>query len=223
MLIPASKAPHKENFEKLRRHYYVELVRTGVEIRRGQMVDEALVKELQPDALVVATGSECVRLDIPGTENSNVLGYLEVLNDAIVPGDRVAVIGGGLVGCETAQYLAARGKRVTMIEMLEQIGADIPLTIRSAVIENLKESGIQTEASARAVEFNDDGVVIERDGDKQVISVDAVVLAVGQKPRQDLAKKLEGQVKEIHVVGDCAKVRKLRDAVHEGARAGREI
>jgi pyruvate/2-oxoglutarate dehydrogenase complex dihydrolipoamide dehydrogenase (E3) component len=187
------------------------------------MVDEALVKELKPDALVVATGSECVRLGVPGAENSNVLGYLEVLNDAIVPGDRVAVIGGGLVGCETAQYLAARGKRVTIIEMLEQIGADIPLTIRSAVIENLKESGIQTEASARAVEFNDEGVVIERDGDEQVICVDAVVLAVGQKPRQDLAKKLEGQVKEIHVVGDCAKVRKLRDAIHEGARAGREI
>ena len=66
MLIPASKAPHKEGFEKLRRYQYVELVRTGVEIRRGQAVDEALVEELKPDALIVATGSEPVRLDVPG-------------------------------------------------------------------------------------------------------------------------------------------------------------
>ena len=79
------------------------------------------------------------------------------------------------------------------------------------------------EVSTRAVGFSEEGVNIEREGEKRVIGVDAVVLAVGQKPRQELAAKLEGQIKEIHVVGDCAKVRKLRDAVHEGARAGREV
>ena len=223
MLIPASKAPHKENFEKLRRYQYMELVRTGVEIRRGQTVDEALVEELKPDALIIATGSVPVRLDVPGAHGSNVFDALEVLNGAAVSGDRTAVIGGGLVGCETALYLVARGKRVTIVEMRDEIGADIPLTIRSAVIENLKEAGVQMEVSAPAVGFSEEGVAIEREGEKRVIGVDAVVLAVGQKPRQELAGKLEGQIKEIHVVGDCAKVRKLRDAVHEGARAGREV
>jgi pyruvate/2-oxoglutarate dehydrogenase complex dihydrolipoamide dehydrogenase (E3) component len=223
MLIPASKPPHKESFEKLRRYQYVELVRTGVEVRRGQTVDDALVNELKPDALIIATGSVPVRLDIPGADNSNVFDAVEVLNGAAVPGDRVAVIGGGLIGCETAQYLVARGKRVTVVEMLDAIGADIPITTRSAVIENLKETGIQTEASARAVEFSKEGVVIERNGDRQVICVDAAVLAAGQKPRRELVERFEGQIKEIHVVGDCAKVRKARNAIHEGAHAGREV
>jgi 2,4-dienoyl-CoA reductase-like NADH-dependent reductase (Old Yellow Enzyme family)/thioredoxin reductase len=223
MLIPASKVPHKENFEKLRRYQYMELVRTGVEIRRSQAVDEALVEEVKPDALIVATGSKPIRLDVPGAENSNVFGALEVLNGESVPGERVAVIGGGLVGCETAEYLVARGKRVTIVELLEQIGVDIPITTRSAVIENLKEAGIRTEVSARAVEFIEEGVVVERDAEKFVICAEAAVLAVGQKPNQDLAEKLEGRVKEIHVVGDCAGVRRMRDAIHEGARAGREV
>jgi pyruvate/2-oxoglutarate dehydrogenase complex dihydrolipoamide dehydrogenase (E3) component len=140
-----------------------------------------------------------------------------------VPGDRVAVIGGGLIGCETAQYLVARGKRVTVVEMLDVIGADIPVTTRSAVIEKLKETGIRTEVSARAVEFSKEGVVIERNGDREVICVDAVVLAAGQKSRRELVEKFEGKIKEIHVVGDCAKVRKARNAIHEGAQAGREV
>jgi pyruvate/2-oxoglutarate dehydrogenase complex dihydrolipoamide dehydrogenase (E3) component len=133
------------------------------------------------------------------------------------------VIGGGLVGCETAEYLVAHGKRVTIVEMLEQIAADIPVTTRSAVVENLKKAGIRTEVSTRAVEFTEEGVVVERDAEKSVIRAEAVVLAVGQKPKQDLAEKLEGRVKEIHVVGDCAGVRRMRDAIHEGARAGLEI
>jgi NADPH-dependent 2,4-dienoyl-CoA reductase/sulfur reductase-like enzyme len=223
MLIPASKAPHKENFEKLARYQYMELARTGVEIRRGQAVDEALVDELKPDVLIVATGSEPLRLDVPGAENGNVFGALEVLTGVSVPGERVAVIGGGLVGCETAEYLVARGKRVTIVEMLEQIAADIPVTTRSAVTENLKEAGIRTEVSARAIEFTEEGVVVERDGETFVVRAEAAILAVGQKPKQDLAEKLEGRVKEIHVVGDCAGVRRMRDAIHEGARAGLEI
>jgi len=223
MLIPASKAPHKEGFEKLRRYQFVELVRTGVEVRRGQTVNDALVEELKPDALIIAAGSVPVRLDIPGVDNSNVFGAVEVLNGAAVPGDRVAVIGGGLIGCETAQYLITHGKRVTVVEMLDVIGADIPVTTRSAVIEKLKETGIRTEVSARAIEFSKEGVVIERNGDRQVICVDAVVLAAGQKPRRELGEKFEGRMKEIHVVGDCAKVRKARNAIHEGAQAGRAV
>jgi 2,4-dienoyl-CoA reductase-like NADH-dependent reductase (Old Yellow Enzyme family)/thioredoxin reductase len=223
MLIPASKAPHKEGFETLRRYQYMELVRTGVEIRRDQAVDEALVEEMKPDALIVAAGSEPIRLDLPGVDKGNVFGALEVLNGTSVPGDRVAVIGGGLVGCEAAQYLVARGKRVTIVELLDEVGADIPITTRSAVVENLKEAGIRTEVSVRAVEFTEEGVVVEGDGEQRVVSADATVVAAGLKPRQDLAEKLEGRVKEIHVVGDCARVRRLLDAVHEGARAGREV
>jgi 2,4-dienoyl-CoA reductase (NADPH2) len=112
---------------------------------------------------------------------------------------------------------------VTIVEMLEQVAADISLTTRSAVIENLKEAGIRTEVSARAVEFTKEGVVAERNAERFVVGADAFVLAVGQQPKRDLAEKLEGRVKEIHVVGDCAAVRRMRDAIHEGARAGREV
>jgi pyruvate/2-oxoglutarate dehydrogenase complex dihydrolipoamide dehydrogenase (E3) component len=201
----------------------MELVRSGVEIRWNQPVDGTLVAEMKPDAVIVATGSKAIRLDVPGSDNSNVFGALEVLNGTAVPGNRVVVIGGGLVGCETAEYLAAQGKRVTIVEMLDEIAADIPLTTRSAVIENVKEAGIRMEVSARAVEFTDEGVVVESEAGKRVVAADSAVVAVGLKPEQDLAEKLEGQVKEIHVVGDCAGVRRIRDAIHEGARAGREV
>jgi len=223
LLVPASKAPHKEQVEKLKRHQYMELVRTGVEIRMGQAVDEAFVQEMKPDVLIIAVGSKPVRLDLPGEQGGRVFGAIEVLNGAPVPGDRIVVIGGGLVGCEVAEYLVARGKRVIIVEMLDEIGADIPVTTRTAVVENVKEAGILTEVSARAVEVTEEGVVIECGGEKRAVCADATVVAAGLKPRQDLATKLEGKVKEIHAVGDCVKVRKLRNAIHEGARAGREV
>jgi 2,4-dienoyl-CoA reductase-like NADH-dependent reductase (Old Yellow Enzyme family)/thioredoxin reductase len=223
MLIPASKSPHKQDLEKLRRYQAMELMRTGVEIIRGQSVDEAYVKDMRPDALILATGSEPMPLDVPGAENGNVFGAVEVLNGEPVHADRVAVIGGGLVGCETAQYLTARGKCVTIIEMLDQMGADIFLTTRSAILQKLKEKGILTEVGAKAVKFDKEGVVVERGGKRETIPADAVVLATGFKPKEKLAEALGGQIDETHVVGDCAGPRKIRDAIHEGARAGREV
>jgi 2,4-dienoyl-CoA reductase-like NADH-dependent reductase (Old Yellow Enzyme family)/thioredoxin reductase len=223
MLIPASKPPHKGDLEKLRQYQSMELMRTGVEINRGQSVDEIYVKSVKPDAVILATGAEPLTLDIPGAENANVFEAIEVLNGKPVPVDKVAVIGGGLVGCETAQYLTAQGKRVIIIEMLDQMGADIFLTTRSAVLQKLKENAILTEVGAKAVAFDAEGVVVERAGQKETIAAEAVVLAVGLKPVDSLAQILEGLVDEIHVVGDCAGPRRIRDAIHEGARAGREV
>jgi 2,4-dienoyl-CoA reductase-like NADH-dependent reductase (Old Yellow Enzyme family)/thioredoxin reductase len=223
MLIPASKPPHKEDLEKLRQYQSMELMRTGVKINRGQSVDEVYVKSLKPDAVILATGAQPTTLNIPGADNANVFDAVDVLNGKPVQVDRVAVIGGGLVGCETAEYLTAQGKRVVIVEMLDEMGADIFLTTRSAIVQKLKEMAILTETGAKAVEFNQEGVVVERAGQRETIPAQAVVLAVGLEPVENLSQRLEGQVDEIHVVGDCADARRIRDAIHEGARAGREV
>jgi NADPH-dependent 2,4-dienoyl-CoA reductase/sulfur reductase-like enzyme len=222
-LAPASRPPFKRDLEYLRRHLTMDVMRTGVQVETGQEVDEAYVKSMKPDAVIVATGSAPITLDVPGADGENVCIATDVLNGQKVEGERVVVVGGGLVGCETAQYLAAQGKRVAVIEMLDQIGADILITTRSAVVQKLKENAVRTDVNTKAVEVTPEGVVVEKNGSKETFAADAVVSAVGLKARSELADKLKGLVDEVHVVGDCVSPRKIRDAIHEGAKAGREV
>lgn len=223
MLIPASKPPHKKDIELFRRYQAMELMRTGVKVVIGKKVDKRYIRGLKPDALIVATGSKPITLDVPGSDRANVVSAIDVLMGKVNPGDKITVVGGGLVGCETAQFLVEQGKRVTIIEMLDELGADIPLTTRSATIHKLKDNGIMMEPNAKAVEFNKDGVVVEKKSETETISSDTIVLAVGMKPRNELAEELKDEIKEIHMIGDCVIPRRIRDAVHEGGRAGRKI
>jgi pyruvate/2-oxoglutarate dehydrogenase complex dihydrolipoamide dehydrogenase (E3) component len=143
----------------------------------------------------------------------------------------VVIIGGGMIGCEVADYIANPGldqtsgsTDITIIEMLQDIGLDeIPQT-RMLLIPRLREKGIKAITSATVKEFLDDGVIYVKDECEQAIrGADFVILACGAQSVDELSEKIKDKVHELYVIGDAAKPRKALEAIAEGSEIARKI
>ena len=128
----------------------------------------------------------------------------------------VVIVGGGTIGCETAEFLAEKGKKVTIVEMLKRIGNDITPSYRWVTIKRLRDAGIRMETSAKVREITESGVLTDREGQSEFIEGDTVVLAGGSQPSRGVAEMLEGKVSELHLAGDCVEARLIREALEEG-------
>ena len=128
------------------------------------------------------------------------------------------------MGCETAEFLAQRGKKVTILEMLAKIGADYGPMNRWVNIDRLIEAGIRLETAAKVEEITERGVRITRIGAcPEFFEADSVVLAVGATPVDNAAKELEGRVPSLKKVGDCGEPCTVKEAIESGFRAGLEV
>lgn len=223
----------KEELKKVPRWYEDQFKRLGVQVERNREVTSRMIEELKPDVAILATGATSIIPDVPGVSRKNVVTALAVLAGKCEVGKRVAVVGGGMVGIETAFYLAEKGKKIAIVEMLPKIGSDIGLTFRLAYWRKLPFLGIQVYTQARLFEVRENGVNViikleseplEGNGDELLfIPADTVVLAVGLEPNNSLLKELEGKIPKVFAVGDCVRPLKIIDAIHEGARVGLEI
>jgi 2,4-dienoyl-CoA reductase (NADPH2) len=197
--------------------------KVGVEVRLGEEVAIDSMAEDKPDAVILAIGATPLVPDIPGIEGDNVVMVEDALAGVREVGDRVVIVGGGMVGCETAEFLHAKGKQVTILEMLPRVGDDIEVTNRLATMTRLSEAGIVMRANTKAVRITENGVAATSDGATEFFEGDTVVLAAGAKPRDELACELEGKVAALYSVGDCLEPRLIREAIGEAARAGLEV
>jgi 2,4-dienoyl-CoA reductase (NADPH2) len=222
-LLLACLAPGKGEIDYLIRNLAAQVEKAGVEVRLNTEVTSETIKEGKPDAVVLATGATPIIPDIPGTQGDNVVTALDILSGRKDVGGEVIILGGGMVGCETAEFLAQRGKKVTIIEMLARIGSDIGTTHRWVMIANLKKAGIRMETKAKAVEITNKGVRVSRDGVSEFFSGDTVVLAVGLRANKELAEELRGKAAALYLVGDCVEPRRIGEAIEEGFCIGREI
>ena len=166
--------------------------------------------------MVVATGAKPIVPDIPGVRGDKVVTALEALSECNNIGRRVVVVGGGRTGCETAEFLAGQGKDVCILEMLQNIGSDMGLTLGNFTLERLGHAGIRMETNVKVSEITERGVRNLRGGVSQIVEADTVVLAVGMEPITELARSLEGKVEEVHLVGDCVEPRRIGEAITEG-------
>jgi len=199
-----------------------QLADTGVSIHLSTELTEEIVSRERPDVVVIATGSTPAPLNVPG--KGHAVTAHDVLEGKAAVGRRVAIIGGGVIGAETANHLAHHGKRVTIVEMLPAVARDEQDHVRFFLLKELAEKGVTIYVHATVIEVSDDGLVIERDGKRETIGpFDTVVTAVGLQPRNELQSKLEGKVDRLLTIGDAAGVRKALEAVAEGYRAGLEI
>ena len=218
----AAMPPTKEVWLEVVRSRMKDLQRLGVEIRLGSELTPQLVKELSPDVLIVATGSAPLLPDIPGTERDNVVTAQDVLTGALV-GPRVVVIGGGLVGCETADYLAQLGKDVTIVEMLRHTAQDISPGARYFLRRRLRERNVKMLTSTPVKAITDVGVVVSSDGEERTLEpVDTVVLATGARSVNDL-EAVKELVPEVYVIGDAASPGKMLQAVQQAAEVARSL
>jgi len=221
-LIGASIPPSKQKIWELVTYLAGQLEKTGVQVNLGVEVTEALVREIDPDVVVLATGAVSLIPNVPGINGDNVVTAIETLCDCPEVGEKVVVVGGGLIGCETADHLAVQGKKVTVVEMLDQIGADVGPNIGD-VLERMEKAGVESLVKTKMEEITPDGVKATKDGTPVFLEADTVVIAVGLKSNNMLAEKLKEIVPEVYVVGYCLQPRRILEAIHDGFNAAWKI
>jgi len=215
--------PYKNGIEPLIKYFETQMRKLDVKIEFRKAPTAAMVKKFQPEAAVVATGSVPIIPETCRDKRNNMVTALEVLGGYKEVRERVVVVGGGRIGCEVAEFLAERYKDVMILEMLEEIGSDIGLSLRPAIVERLKAAGIQIETRIKIVEITEKGVTGLRNGSSEFFSAGTIVIAVGMKSERQLAEILEGIVPEIHIIGDCVEPRKIREAITDGYSVGLKL
>ena len=223
LLNIATIPPYKEELLNLINYLSRQVEKNGVQIKLGEEFTEDTLERDKPEVVIVAAGSVPLVLDMPGVGNSNVVGFMEVLTGAAEAGDRVVVVGGGMVGCEVAEFLHAKGKQVTILEMLPRVGNDIGVTDRFATMIRLREAGIKMKANTKVVKITEKGVEATRDGATEFFEGDTVVLATGMKANNKLAKKLEHKVAPLYRIGDCVEPHRITEAIENGFRIATQI
>lgn len=224
MVALGCKPPSKAELGPLLEFYAGELRRNKVELRLGETVTADFVKEMAPDVIVVATGTTPLAPPIPGLDGPNVVQSRDVLAGRATLAGSVVVVGGGDVGCETAEYLRARGLEVMVLEMAEDLAREMEPGTRGMFLPHLRSMGIRLISNARVMGVDGRNVVFTNgDGQETIVEADTVVLAVGRRANNALQQSLEPLGIPVMAVGDCVKARRIPDAIYEGALAGRQI
>jgi 2,4-dienoyl-CoA reductase (NADPH2) len=170
------------------------------------------------DAVIVATGSKPCIPQIPGIDRAGVVTAMEILSGEEKAGEKVVVIGGGTIGCEIAEMLAAEGKKVTILEMLPKMGLDIGPTERFIMISSLREKGVDLQVTAQATSISAAGVEAICDGKTRLFEADTVVIATGMQPDNALFAGLAGKLPEVYSIGDCVAAKRIGEAVKDAYR-----
>lgn len=179
--------------------------KAGVDIRLNTEVNEEMLKELHADVMILATGSTPLILPIPGLKESGYVTAQEMLLGRAEPGKKVLIAGGGMVGCEAAEYLAERGHEVTIIEMKDVIAADVVPENRKYMFENFRRNQVQLLPGAKVCQFYPDGVdYTMADGTAGSLhGFDSVVLAMGTRKYDPLSEAAAAVAKEVVVIGEA--------------------
>jgi len=248
----ASVPPGREEFNTVIDYYGNALNRLGVQVELGKEADLESVKAFGAGAVVLATGAAPIVPPVEGVDGPNVVQAWDVLAGRAVTGKRVAIIGGGAVGCETAVLLAQKGtidaqtlhflalnnaedwetlkqlatrgvKEVTVVEMQKTAGADIGSSSRWVILQEMKRYGVKVIAKAKDLRITAEGVLLEAGGEEKLLEADTVVLAVGSRPVKDFAEKVKEQLPAAYLVGDAVTPKKALDAIYQGFLAACEI
>jgi NADPH-dependent 2,4-dienoyl-CoA reductase/sulfur reductase-like enzyme len=211
--------PHKQEIRELIGYFETQMTRLRVDVRLGKRVTAEDIVDEKPDAVILATGSQELVPDIPGAAAANVVTAAAVLTGKVETGTKVVILGGGQTGLETAEFLAERGKRVTVLEMLSEVGRDMELISKIFMMPRLAEAGIVIRTDCRVEEIQAQGVKCTT----ETIAADTVVIAAGLRASRISSDALVGRIQEVHEIGDCVKPRRLLDAIHEGAKVARSI
>lgn len=206
-------------------HYLTnEMKVLDVDLRLGHEVCAHCVLNENPDAVIVAIGASNVVLPIDGHDLPHVYDAWKVLNHEQLPSGKVVVIGGGLVGAETAELLAQQGCEVSIVEMMETIAKEESTTVRPTMMADFEAHGVQQFVKTKVTAITSTSVEAENEEGKVSIPCDYVVLAVGAKPNAFDISPLTQKGIEVHVVGDCnEKAADINRAIEEGYLAANAI
>jgi NADPH-dependent 2,4-dienoyl-CoA reductase/sulfur reductase-like enzyme len=223
-LLLAAAVPNKDPIGKLADYLASQLVKSGVRVRLNDEVTAKSVEESEPDVVILATGVTPFIPEISGADGDNVVLAEDVLCNRREVGQRIVILGGEQVGCDTAEFLAEKGKKVVLLRRGPTIAASIMPVLRQPILDRLAAKGVTMLTGLRYEQITPTGLeIITSDGREQTIEADTIVIATGGNANTELAQQLERKVPALHLVGDCVQPRDIMGAIADGARVGREI
>ena len=221
----AAMPPRKEHFLGIIDYLSSQVERYDVTIVMGIEADLSLIKEKNPDVVIIATGASPLIPAIPGVESEHVVTSWDVFKGNAELGKNVLVVGGNSIGLEVAEFLAERSSNVTVIEMLEYFGSNMGRTLRYYAKQELKRcSKVKLIKKTKVLEIIDGGVLVIREGKIETWNgFDTIILAVGSKSINNLGPQLKTLGMDVHIIGDALKPRDCLSAISEGFKIGRKL
>jgi len=238
------KGPHPEDLPLLINYLERQIRKLGVKIELGREADLSVVNRIKPDVVFVATGGLPTVPEIPGIDRSNVINGGELhkrlkffsrffgpytlrwLSRFYMPiGKRVVIIGGALQGCELAEFLTKRGRRVTIVEKADRMGDGMIEVFRAHLMIWFEKKSVTLINGIREyVEINNKGLtIIDKEGKKQIIEAGTIVTALPLTPNTSLFESLRENIPEVHAIGDCQQPALIMDAIGMGLRTARTV
>ena len=223
-LILAASPPHKDELRGLNEYMDIQARKAGVQVRLGDEVTAEKLSKLSADVVILATGSKQIQPRIPGIESPNVEYAWDVLSGDTEVEETVVIVGGGMVGLETAEYLAIRGKKVKVIEMQSEAGKDMEPFSKIFLLERFQEMNVEVITDCFVNRISE-GVVeaINITWRRCLFPADTVVIAVGAFANKNLEATLSDLDAEVYTIGDCAEPSRILEAIRDGTRIAHSI
>ncbi len=237
------KGVEVEDIPQIIRYYEHQLHKLKVKVNLGKEAGQSMIEEIKPDVVILATGGTLTSPDIPGIDNPKVVSNTELhhqlkfflrfvgpealrkLSNLWMPiGKNVVIIGGGIQGCELAEFLTKRGRKVTLVGTEEAFGEEIPDHLRLQLFWWFRKKGVVLMPGVKPVNITRKGLtVLTKDNYKQTIEADTVIPALPSKPNLELYNSLRGKIPEVYVIGDCKEPRLIVNATGEAYELARSI
>jgi pyruvate/2-oxoglutarate dehydrogenase complex dihydrolipoamide dehydrogenase (E3) component len=215
----ALRPPHKERIAWLLEYLQREIDNSPVKVHLHCEFDKSCLDTYQPDAVVVAVGSQPIISPLPGTDSPKVVSLENVLNGtAAVSGQKVLVIGGGTTGCELAEYLLDRQNQVIIVEKEKELARGLETMTRLDLLFRLKRKAASIKTSCIVKSIEEHQVVIAgRDNHgEEILKPDKIVFACGYKADQNWYRELQDKVNHLYIIGDASIPRGIEAALYEG-------
>jgi 2-enoate reductase len=226
-VLTASVPSFKKDEARLLDWYKTELGELKVRINLGKKVSPELLQKEKPDVVIIATGSKPLIPNVPGINKEKVTTAIDLLLGKKKAGKLVVIVGGGLIGCETALWLAQQGSKVTIVEALNklmQASSPVPRPNKMMLRDLLSFHKVNMLTNTTLAEVADDGVVVvEKSSRQTTLPADTVVIAVGLGPDQELYRSLTGNIPNLHIVGDAVEAQNIMHAIWDAYEVARNI
>jgi len=225
-------------------HYFeTQMTKLDVKIKLGEEVNFSEIKKINPDVAILATGGVSAIPEIPGIKSRKVLNNdklhkrlklalrflgpkaLEQLTKWWMPiGKRVVIIGGGLAGCQLAEFLVKRGRRVAIVDTAKKLGEGLLANDPTRLFKWFNQKGVTIIAEVQYEEITEKGLVITtKEGERKTLEADTIITSLPLLPTADLLKSLKGEGPEVYQIGDCRESGFIHSAIADGSRIARMI
>jgi len=222
-LIPAARSPYRAGWEILRQRLITDLNKTKVTVHTGTIINAGTLKKSKFDVIILASGSFAIKPHIPGIEKGNIVISRDLFENKVQAVGDIVIIGGGCLGLQTAEFLAVKNHKVTLVEMSPNLAVEMPGDEKYLLLQRLTNMHVSILTETEVLSIEPRAVVVQQGEITKKIQADTIVACLGSKPNNELGTTLKQSAKKIMVVGDAVAPRRVTDAVAEGALAALKI